>query len=148
MGKDSKKDNPKKVTSIISGREITQAQYITELVCSRRYKSREGVEAKTGFWNTSHYWGTEYKNQIRKAHALLRMYDFSVIVKVLESESWMFSLHNKQLNQKLLDAQAQQDKQKAALKDKKIEVVQGGNYRSQQFKKKGGGLLNKLKEME
>jgi len=138
----------KKVTSRISGKEITQAQYITELVCSRRYKKKEGVDAKTGFWATNHYWGKEYKTQITKAHALLRMYDFSVIVQVLDKESWMFSLHNKSLSQKLLDAQSQQDKKNEALKDKKIEVVKTDNYRSRQFSNKKGGLLNKLKEME
>lgn len=138
----------RKVTSKISGKEITEAQYITETVCSRHYYKKMGTKAKTGFWATDHFWTKQYKTQITKANSLLRMYDFNVIIKVLEKESWMYSLYNKSLSQKLLDEQKKQDVIKDNLKNKDIKVIKSDNYRSKQFSNKSKNLLNKLKDME
>lgn len=136
-----------KVKSKLSNNEISQAQYLTELVCSRLYKNKEGKQAKAGFWKESHFWTNQYKNQIIKANTLLRMYDFHIICRVLEEESWCFSLHNKQLSQKFLDLQKEKDKKQEAWQDKKIEVTKSDNFRSKQFSKKKN-TLGKLKELE
>ena len=136
-----------KVISRISGKEIAKAQYITELVCSRRYKKEMKKDAQTGFWAESVYWTKEYKKQIQKAHSLLRMYDFHVIIKVLESESWMYSLFNKSLASELLAEQTKHDKITTKMKDKTIEVVDSNNFRTKQFGGKGN-KLNKLRDME
>lgn len=135
-----------KVKSKISGNEVTQAQYLTELVCSRLYKKKEGKSAKPGFWSDNHFWTKQYKNQIIKANTLLRMYDFNVICRVLEDEAWCFSLHNKQLSQKFIDKQKEVDQKKEAWADKKIEV-KTGDFRTKQFSKKKN-KLGRLKELE
>lgn len=136
-----------KVVSKISGREITQAQYITELVCSRRYKKEEGVEAKAGFWATSEKWTDVYRQQITRANALLRMYDYFVIIRVLERESWMYSLYTKKLNADLLAEQKKTDKKHSVLKDKEINVEEVKVFRTKQGNK-GKTKLGKLRDME
>lgn len=136
-----------KVISKLSNKEVSQAQYLTELVCSRLYKNKEGKQAKPGFWSESHFWTQQYKNQIIKANTLLRMYDFSIICQVLEEEYWCFSLHNKQLSQKFLDAQKASDSKKKVWEDKKIEITTTDNYRSKQFSK-SKNKLGRLKELE
>lgn len=136
-----------KVKSKISGNEVTQAQYLTELVCSRLYKKKEGKQAQAGFWSDSHYWTNQYKNQIIKANTLLRMYNFNVICRVLEQESWCFSLHNKQLSQKFVDEQKKYDTKTNTLKDKKIEISESNSFRTKQFGKKKN-KLGKLKDWE
>lgn len=137
-----------KVVSKISGKEISKAQYITELVCSRRYYKEQGKQAKTGFWAESAYWTKEYKKQIIKANSFLRMYDFFVITKVIESEKWMYSLFSKQLQQQLNLEQEKYDKKNKKMKSKdNIEIMKTDTFRSKQFGHKNN-KLNKLRDME
>lgn len=136
-----------KVTSKISGREITQAQYITELVCSRLYKKEEGVEAPVAFWRKSGEWTNKYKTQIVRANALLRMYDFDVIIKILNQETWMWSLFNGKLEKLLVREQKIYDKTTKKLKEKEIVIEKQETFRKKQFGKKKTNL-NKLRDME
>lgn len=61
---------------------ITPAQWLAENMCSRKARS-EGNDLPSKFWNGSDYWKGQLKLQLKHANDLLKEYDVSLIVEVL-----------------------------------------------------------------
>jgi hypothetical protein len=66
-----------------NGKEVTAAQFITEIICERiAKKNKKDLHYK--FW-VSKEWEKQYRGQIASAHKLLKKYDAKDIIDALKS---------------------------------------------------------------
>ena len=66
-----------------NGKNVSAAQYITELICENKAKiDKEDIGIK--FW-TSKKWTNYYRNQISSANKLLEKYNEQAIIKALKN---------------------------------------------------------------
>jgi hypothetical protein len=67
-----------------NNKEVTAAQYITEIICERKALiDKDDLHYK--FWMQKK-WQIFYKNQIGSAHKLLKKYTAKAIIKALQSD--------------------------------------------------------------
>jgi Fe2+ or Zn2+ uptake regulation protein len=67
-----------------NGKEISAAQYITEIICEKKAKiTNKDVHYR--FWLTDE-WEKYYKNQIPTAHKLLKKYSDTAIIRALQHD--------------------------------------------------------------
>jgi Fe2+ or Zn2+ uptake regulation protein len=67
-----------------NGKEISAAQYITEIICEKKAKiSHKDVHYR--FWLTKE-WEQYYKNQIPTAYKLLKKYSDTAIIRALQND--------------------------------------------------------------
>lgn len=67
-----------------NGKEVTAAQYITEIICEKKAKlNKKDLHYK--FW-TNKEWSAFYRNQIASAHKLLEKYSDVAIVRGLNNQ--------------------------------------------------------------
>jgi len=67
-----------------NGKEVSAAQYITEIICEKKAKqSKKDLHYR--FW-ISKEWAAYYRNQIGSANKLLQKYDASAIIKALSTQ--------------------------------------------------------------
>lgn len=92
---------------------VTEAQYITELICEKKAKL-DGGELPIKFW-TQKKWGSFYRQQIHMANGLLRIYSGKAIIRALNSPlaAKVYSLRAPHLDPIF---RAEQDKVDALLK--------------------------------
>lgn len=64
-----------------NGKLVSEAQYITELICENKAK-KDGLDIHLKFW-TNPEWSKFYRNQIGTANKLLQKYDARAIIKAL-----------------------------------------------------------------
>jgi len=88
------------------GKDVTIAQYITELICEKK-ASISGKDLPIFFWKLPE-WQKFYKSQIHTAYGLVRNYDSNVLIKVLNSPEAkrQFSLRSPKLLSLFKKAQA------------------------------------------
>ena len=72
----------KYISKYSNGKEITAAQYITEIICEHWAKQNQ-KDLHYRFWSTSEQWQKHYKNQITSANKLLKKYSDKAIIKAL-----------------------------------------------------------------
>lgn len=106
---------------------ITAAQYISELVCERRFK-HEGKDVIPEFWNKPD-WAKTFQYQIRLANALLKIYSDRAILNALNSKEGtsIFSLNNRFLDG-IIEREAAllarlEEQPKETIKQEDVEVV-------------------------
>lgn len=76
-------DNKKYPSKYSNGKDVSAAQYITELICEKKAKiTKKDLHHK--FW-LSKEWSAYYRNQIGSAHKLLKQYSDIAIVKGLNN---------------------------------------------------------------
>jgi hypothetical protein len=68
-----------------NGKDVTAAQYITEMICERLAK-KEKKDLHYRFW-LSKEWEKQYKGQIGQANKLLKKYDAKDIINALLSKA-------------------------------------------------------------
>lgn len=68
-----KKENIQKYKSLSTGSPCTAAQYVAELVCTRRRNKENTGSLPYKFWNNSHK--EEYEIQIRVANKIIKKYN-------------------------------------------------------------------------
>lgn len=73
-----------KLPSKYTDKEITPAQYLAELMCSRKY-NKQGVVLPKKFWSDERY-RKEFLFQKRNADQLLAIYEFSDILASLQDK--------------------------------------------------------------
>jgi hypothetical protein len=66
-----------------NGKTVSAAQYITEIICEKKAK-KEKKDLHFRFW-LSPEWEKYYRNQIASAHALLRKYRDTAIIRALNN---------------------------------------------------------------
>ena len=75
--------NNKYPSKYSNGKDVSAAQYITELICEKKAKlSKEDLHAK--FWLTKK-WAAYYRNQIATANKLVKKYNPRAIVRALNN---------------------------------------------------------------
>jgi ribosomal protein S25 len=78
------KENNKYISRYSNDKEVSSAQYITEIICEQKAKiNKEDLHYK--FW-TSKKWAAFFRNQIATAHKLLKQYSAKAIIKALLSD--------------------------------------------------------------
>lgn len=87
-----------KLPSKYTDKEITPAQYLAELMCSRKY-NKQGVILPRKFWSDERY-RKEFLFQKRNADQLLAIYEFHDILSALNDKRGL-SIHS--LSAKWLD---------------------------------------------
>jgi len=64
-----------------NGKDISAAQYITEIICEKKAKL-DSLDLHFRFW-LNKKWSAFYKNQIATAYKLLKKYDANAIIRAL-----------------------------------------------------------------
>ena len=134
----------KYISKYSNGKEVSAAQYITELICENKARL-EKKDLHYRFW-TNKIWSKYYRDQIASANKLLQKYDAKSIVNALKDThaSKIFSLRAPHLiaiidkHQKLLEAEN---------KDFTLDINREstGTFRSTV---KRNNILSKLKELD
>lgn len=73
----------KYISKYSNNKEVSAAQYITELVCEKRAKVFK-LDLHYRFW-TNKEWSAFYRNQIGTANKLLKYYEAKVIIRALKN---------------------------------------------------------------
>jgi hypothetical protein len=76
----SKQKYPSKYSN---GKDVSAAQYITEMICEKKAK-REGKDLHYRFWINKE-WSAFYRNQIASANKLVKQYKEIAIIKALNN---------------------------------------------------------------
>jgi len=86
MSGTSKKENlqNKYPSRYSNGKQVTAAQYITELICEKKAQ-KEGKDLPQTFWKIAS-WSGYFRQQIVVANGLLRLYSEKAIIKALKSQ--------------------------------------------------------------
>lgn len=75
--------HPKFPSKYANGKEVSAAQYITEIICERKAVIDKS-DLHYRFW-TQKKWAVFYRNQIGSAYKLLKQYPAKAIVRALQS---------------------------------------------------------------
>lgn len=67
-----------------NGKNVSAAQYITELICENKAK-QDKKDLHFRFW-TNKEWSSYYKNQIATANKLVKKYDEQAIIRALKNK--------------------------------------------------------------
>lgn len=126
------------------GNYITEAQYITELICEKKAKSQK-KELPNKFWNLPE-WQKFYRQQILAATSLLRLYKAKAIIAALNNkEAWnIYSLRAPQLDA-IIEGESRKLKEIES-KEQTIELDTHAKPRPVVGNKKN--IVNRLREIE
>ena len=85
------------ISKYSNGKEVSDAQYITELICEHKAK-RDKKDLHYRFWLNKE-WEKFFRNQIASAHKLLKQYNAKAIVAALNNPKTKntYSLRSKYL---------------------------------------------------
>lgn len=128
-----------------NGKEVTPAQYITEIICEKKARiNKEDLHYK--FWATKK-WEKFYRDQIATANKLVKKYDPIAIVKALNSAKTktMYSLRAPFFTKVVEEEQA-----KLALMNKELSksIERKDDAKFLQNKKIKKNIVSKLKEID
>ena len=76
--------NKKYLSKYSNGKYVSEAQYITEIICENKARI-EKLDLHYRFWTTKK-WSAFYRNQISSAHKLLNQHTSEAIVAALLSD--------------------------------------------------------------
>ena len=135
----------KYISKYSNGKEVSPAQYITELICENKAK-KDKKDLHYRFW-TNKSWSAYYRNQIASANKLLEKYSARAIIDALRSKEAekIYSLRAPHLPAIIEKAQEKIDQENKLLSkvfdrtDKKV-------FRTNLVNK--NNILSKLKELE
>lgn len=134
----------KYISKYSNNKEVTAAQYITELICENKARM-EKKDLHYKFW-TNKTWAKFYRNQIATTNKLLENYHPKAIINAIKhpSSKNTYSLRSKYL----LDIiKTEQEK----IKNQKLELNQDfdrSNNKTFRKESKTQNTLSKLKELE
>lgn len=135
------------VSRYSNGKEVTAAQYITELICEKKAKlNKEDLHYR--FWVTKK-WAVFYKNQIATANQLTKKYDAIAIVRALNSPKTknMYSLRAPFFT-KVVEEEAQKLNAQNTEMTQNIERKENKKFLKATFHPKKKSIISKLKELD
>lgn len=133
------------ISKYSNGKEVTAAQYITELICENKAK-KDRKDLHYRFW-TNKEWASYYRNQIATANKLVEKYNEQAIVRALKTKKAekIYSLRAPHLIAIIEEEAAKLENiNKTLSQEYKRESVQ--NYGSPI--KSNKSIISKLKEIE
>lgn len=133
------------ISKYSNNKEVTPAQFITELICEHKaQRDKEDLHYK--FW-TNKKWSKFYRDQIATANQLVKKYDPLAIVRALKDPKAknIYSLRAPFLKDIIID---HQDKLNAANKVLKQELRRTTDTQHKRPSAKQNSILSKLKDIE
>jgi hypothetical protein len=135
----------KYISKYSNGKEITAAQYITEIICEHWAKQNQ-QDLHYRFWSTSEKWQKHYKGQISTANKLVKKYNAKAIIKALNDPkaSRIYSLRAPHLPaiieryEKILEEQKEEF-------TKNFERKENAKFEKNRSKK---NIISKLKDLD
>lgn len=130
-----------------NGKDITAAQFITEMICENKAKN-SNTDLHYKFW-LNKQWAAFYKDQIATAYKLLKKYDEKAVIKALSSPEAVkiYSLRSPILPT-LIKQQTDILNTKSIYFDKKIDRKENKTFGQVRSSKSHRNILNKLKEID
>jgi len=138
-------DPNKYISKYSNGKEVSAAQYITELICENKARLQK-MDLHFRFW-TNKTWSKFYRDQIATSNKLLKKYEPKAIIAALRDQeaSKIYSLRAPHLiaiidkHKEILD---QQNKDFTLSVDRKEQK----SFRTESQKK--SGILSRLKDID
>ena len=136
--------NNKYISKYSNNKEVSAAQYITEIICEH-YAKKNKLDLHYRFW-THKDWASYYRNQIGSANKLLKKYDCKAIIRALNSPK---SLKIYSLRAPHLIAIIEQEQEKLKSENTSLnnsyERKENNKYMIGKTKK---NIISKLKDLE
>jgi hypothetical protein len=131
------------ISKYSNGKEVSAAQYITELICENKAK-QEKKDLHFKFW-TNKEWARFYRDQIATANKLVKKYNEQAIVKALKSKKAekIYSLRAPHLPAIIEYEQSILETTNTTL-SKEFDRSEKKKYRQNE----GKSIISKLKELE
>lgn len=127
-----------------NGKEVTSAQYITEIICEKKAKS-SSKDVHYRFWVTKE-WASYYRNQIPAANKLLKQYSDTAIIRALNDQraSKIYSLRAPHLIPII-----EQEEKKLAAENKEL-TLELDRSEKRSFRKDApkNNIISKLKDLD
>ncbi len=136
--------NKQYISKYSNNKEVSAAQYITELICENKAK-KDKLDLHYRFW-LNKKWAAYFRNQIASAHKLLNKYDDLAIIRALKSAKAanIYSLRAPHLISIIDQEQTQleQENQNITIELKRPENIKFGS------KNKSSNIFSKLKDID
>jgi hypothetical protein len=136
----------KYISKYSNNKEVSAAQYITELICENRAK-KENLDLHYRFWVNAE-WASYYRNQIATAYKLVKKYDDIAIIRALKSQkaAKIYSLRAPHLGPIIEEEQKKLDSENKnlTLNLNRVENIKFGS----KTKKRTKNIFSKLKDID
>ena len=135
----------KYISKYSNGKEVSAAQYITEIICEHWAKQNK-KDLHYRFWATSAEWAKHYKSQIPTANKLLKKNPANAIIKALNDPQTQrtYSLRSPFLPAIIEKHQESLEQQRTEL-TKDFQRKEDVKFEKQKIKK---NIISKLKDLE
>jgi hypothetical protein len=135
----------KYISKYSNNKEVTPAQYITEIICENKAK-KDGSDLHYRFW-LSPKWNKFYRNQIASANKLVAKYNDIAIVKALKQPkaSGIYSLRAPHLIPIIEEEQEKLDK---INNDITVDLTRHINIKFGSINNKHNNIFSKLKDID
>ena len=133
------------ISKYSNGKQVSDAQYITELICEHKAK-RDRKDLHYRFWLNKE-WEKFFKSQIASAHKLLKQYKAQAIVAALNNPRTRntYSLRSKYLKPIIESEQKILDNKNNSLSKEIERVSDPTSFRKTQVKK---NILSNLEDID
>lgn len=133
----------KYISKYSNNKEVSAAQYITEIVCEH-YAKKNKLDLHYRFW-TNKEWSSFYRSQIGTANKLLKKYDCKAIIRALHNPK---STRIYSLRAPHLIAIIEDEQDKLAQENTKLQTQYNRNNEKYQKNTGKNNIISKLKELE
>lgn len=128
-----------KFKSLNTGQEITPAAYIAELMCERKAKIDNKGALPKSYWNLPKY-TSFFKQQIVAASKLLKEYEPTPIIRVMDKNPRIYSLMVKWIKAAIDRENLSYQKEKESRKEVDVPILSD----RKKVKEKKGNLFREL----
>jgi hypothetical protein len=130
-----------------NNREVTPAQYVTELICEKRAKILK-IDLHYRFW-TNKEWSKFYRNQINTANKLVKKFNPISIVKALQDDRTqkIYSLRAPSLAAIIEEYDKSILKRNRDIAESSVEIDRDMNSEPRKFTFKKN-IVSKIKDLE
>ena len=135
----------KYISKYSNGKEVSAAQYITEIICENKAK-KDKLDLHYRFW-LNKVWSAYYRNQIATAYKLVAKYNDIAIVRALKNDmaSKIYSLRAPHLIPIIEEEQTKLD---AENKEMKIILQRPSQIKFQKSSTQQKNIFSKLKDID
>jgi hypothetical protein len=137
----------KYVSKYSNNKEVTAAQYITEMICENKAK-KDKTDLHYRFW-TNKKWSFFYRNQITSANKLLEKYSDKAIIRALK-EQYANNIYSLRAPHLIPIIELQEKILASENKELTIDLTRIKDVKFEQSNKKSftKNIINKLKDLD
>lgn len=135
----------KYISKYSNNKEVTPAQYITEIICENKAK-KDGLDLHYKFW-TNKAWSKFYRDQIASANKLVKKYHYLSVIRALKrpQASKIYSLRAPHL---IPIIEEEEHKLSLENKDITIELKRSSDVKFGTTKNNKKNIFSKLKDID